>query len=96
MKKEIMNLLNSENGSFRINNISKLERWTKDGIGNDVDMLIIRFDPVNGVNFGDDTVRIDSRDFDGIIADCRRAINNHMNTVTNKLLEQLQNGYINC
>lgn len=31
MKKEIMNLITSSEGQFRINNISYLKRWTKDG-----------------------------------------------------------------
>lgn len=35
MKKEIMNLITSSEGQFRINNISYLKRWTKDGMGED-------------------------------------------------------------
>jgi len=96
MKNEIMAMINSAEGSYRINNIATLRRWTKNGIGEDVDMLVIAFDPINGVNFGDDTIQINSRTYDGIVADCERAINNHMNRVAITLMENLENGYRNC
>lgn len=90
-----MALIESAEGSYRINNIATLRRWTKNGIGEDVDMLVIAFDPINGVNFGDDTVRLNQRTYEGIIADCERAINNHLKIVTNTLMSNLENGYRN-
>ena len=95
MKKEIMALIDSAEGTFRINNIATLRRWTRDGIGNKVDMLVIAFDPINGISFGDDTVQLNQRTFEGIIVDCERAINNHMKIVTNTLMSNLENGYVN-
>ena len=94
MKKEIMALVNGNGGEYRINNIATLRRWTKVD-DKQVDMLEIAFDCINNVNFGHDTVRINSRDYDGIIADCTRAINDHLNIVSNELQKNMMNGYRN-
>ncbi len=95
MKKEIMALVNSAEGSYRLNNIATIRRWTKDGTGRTVDMLVIVFDPINGVDFGNNTVQLNQRTYEGIISDCERAINNHLKYVTNTLMNNLENGYRN-
>ena len=51
MKKELLKILDSEDATFRLNNISYLHRWTKDALGNDVDRLELEFDHINGTCF---------------------------------------------
>lgn len=94
MKKEIMALIESAEGSYRLNNIATLRRWTEGGKGK-CDMLVIAFDPINGVNFGDDTMQIYARSYDGIIAECVLAIARHMRDVSDTLNKNLVNGYRN-
>jgi hypothetical protein len=93
MKKDIMALLKSENGTYRLNNISYLKRWTIDGLGNNVDCLTIEFDNINNVNYGYSSYNIFSRDYDGIIAECEKATNKYLTEVTNRLTTDLRAGF---
>ena len=52
MKKEILNLIESNEGEFVLNNISYLRRWKKSAIGENVDKLVVEFENINNVNFG--------------------------------------------
>ena len=85
MKQDILALLKTENGTCRLNNISSLKHWTTDG----VDMLVIEFDDINGVHFGQWQV-IRSRDYDGIIQECKDAIGYHLGGVIGKLCKDLE------
>lgn len=40
MKKEILHLVESDEGEFTLNNISYLRRWTKSAIGGNVDKRV--------------------------------------------------------
>ena len=74
MKKQIINLVNSEEGVFTLNNIAYLRRWTKDALGNPVDRLQIEFKNINGVNFAIYDAEITHRDYEGIIKECDEKI----------------------
>ena len=95
MKKEIMNLVESEEGTFRLNNIAYLRRWTKDGMGCKVDRLELEFDSINHVNFGIYDTEIKSRDYEGIIDECQILIERFINEVSETLIKNLKAGYRN-
>ena len=95
MKKEIMNLITSSEGQFRINNISYLKRWTKDGMGEDVDKLTLEFDNINNVCFSIYDQEIKSRDYDGIIRECQELTKRFMQEVERELLNNISVGYRN-
>lgn len=95
MKKEIMELVNSEEGTLRINNVSYLHRWTKDGLGNKVDKLVLEFDNINHVNFGIANRDIESRDYDGIVRECEDLTNRFFAEVSRRLTSDLKAGYKN-
>ena len=95
MKKDIVNLLNSESGYFRINNISYLSRWTKDALGNNVDRLTLEFDSINGVCFSVFDREIKSRDYDGIIRECQDITQRFSEEIARTLCNNLGAGYRN-
>lgn len=95
MKKEIMNLINSEQGIFRLNNISYLHRWTKNAIGNDVDMLMLEFDTINNVSMGGRNFDVLSRDFEGIIEECQKITSEYLLSVSEELCKNMRSGYRN-
>ena len=92
MKKEIKELLSTENGWLRINQLSTLHRWTVTGIGEEVDKLELRFAPVNGREFGFSKI-IKSRDYSGIIEECAAATTEFCNEVSSRLVKDLRAGY---
>ena len=89
-------MINSENGMFRLNNISTLNRWTKSAIGEDVDALYIEFDSINHVDFHHPSYAIKSRDLNGIIDECENATKSFLEDVSKTLIDNLKNVYINC
>ena len=95
MKKELLEVLASEEGSFRLNNISYLRRWTKDGLGNKVDKLKIEFDNINQVNFSLYDTEIKSRDYDSIIKECIEKTQLYLAEVSRSLCSDLKAGYRN-
>ena len=95
MKKEIMNLITTREGQYRINNISYLKRWTKDGMGEDVDKLTLEFDNINNVCFSIYDQEIKSRDYDGIIRECQELTKRFMQEVERELLNNIRVGYRN-
>lgn len=95
MKKEILDLIKSDEGQFTLNNISYLKRWTKSGIGENVDKLVIEFKNINNVNFGYSSKEIASRDFDEIINEITIATQEYLQEVSNELCRNLKNGYRN-
>ena len=93
MKKEIMNLVKSEYGTFVLNNVSYLRRWTRDVIDNKVDKLEIHFRTINNVYFNDCIHEIEARDYDGIIEECAKATEVYFAEVQRKLISNMRNGY---
>lgn len=94
MKKKIMELVKANEGTYRLNNICFLTRYTKSAIGENVDVLNLCFDNINGVNFGAWVV-IKARDYDGIIEECNKAIEDYLNAVALRLTTNLKAGYRN-
>jgi len=92
MKSEIKSLLKSEEGTYRLNNISYLRRWTESAIGEPVDGLRICFDNINGVDFGD-FVDIESRTYEGVIKECEAATSDFLKEVSRRLTNDLRAGY---
>lgn len=95
MKKEIIQLVNSEEGSFRLNNISTLRRWTKNGLDMDVDKLELEFDCINGVRFSICDREIESRDYEGIIKECQEITTRFLDEVARSLKNDMRAGYRN-
>ena len=95
MKKEIMNLINANEGTVKLNNVSYLRRWTEDGLGNKVDKLVLEFDSVNGVRFNLFKNEITSRDYNGIIEECESITNAFFEEVASSLTSDLRAGYRN-
>ena len=95
MKKEILNLIESNEGEFVLNNISYLRRWKKSAIGESVDKLVVEFENINNVNFGMASREIVSRDYNGIINEITIATKEYLQEVSNRLCSNLKCGYIN-
>lgn len=95
MKKEIMDLINLEQGTFRLNNISMLRRWTKNALKEDVDVLRIEFDTINNVSMGVRNFEIQSRDYDGIIDECQEITSKYLLGVSEELCKNIRSGYRN-
>lgn len=93
MKKEIMDLVKSDYGTFTLNNVSHLRRWTHDAIGNKVDRLEIQFDVINNVHFNNCFHEIEARDYEGIIDECAKATEAYFAEVQRKLISNMRNGY---
>ena len=85
-----MLLVESEGGKVRLNNFSTLVRWTKDGLGNNVDRLAIDFDTTELLcrSLAD----IKSRDYEGIIAECDAATKNYLDDVYKHAVSDLKAG----
>lgn len=95
MKKEILNLVESNEGEFVLNNISYLRRWTNSAIGENVDKLVVEFENINNVNFGVASKEIVARDYNGIINEITIATKEYLQEVSNRLCSNLKCGYIN-
>lgn len=93
MKKELMAIVNSEEGTFKLNNISYLKRWTKSALGEDVDKLVLEFNNINNVCYSIYDREIKSRDYDGIIKECEELTKRFMDEVSRKLCSNLRAGY---
>ena len=88
-----MNLVKSEYGTFALNNVSYLRRWTHDALGDKVDRLEINFRTINNVYFNDCIHEIEARDYDGIIEECAKATEVYFAEVQRKLISNMRNGY---
>lgn len=94
MKKEIMKLLDTEVGYFRLNNISYLYWHRKDAFGDIVNTLKLEFDSINHVNFGGSS-EILSRDYEGIISECQEITDKFLEEVASTLKSNFKAGYRN-
>ena len=93
MKKEIMNLVASKEGEFRINSVCKLHRWTSIPGNNNLDKLALNFDRIADMGRFVHNVEIESRDYDGIIDEITQAIDAHFAEIAEWLKKCLVNGY---
>lgn len=94
LKTAITNLINSENGSFRLNSIAILERRTKNALNEDVDVLAVKFDALNGLIVKTCyCIEIQSREYAGIIDECNKAIQTFLNEAANQITNDLKAGY---
>lgn len=91
MKKEIVNLLKSNEGILKINKYFVLERHTKNALNQDVDELNLRCDLTR---FAYKTVKIKSRDCEEIKKEISNQIFFIMNEVRNNMMDNLDNEYL--
>lgn len=93
MKNEILTLIASPAGSFRVNSISVLVRATADYFGNKTDRLFLDFDTINGIQYCART-EITARDYAGIIAEIDEATATFMAEVTRRIRSDLKAGLV--
>lgn len=93
MKKEIMNLIASPDGEYRINSVCKLRRWTSIPGNDKLDKLALDFDQIADMGRFVHSVEIKSRDYDSIIVEITAAINAHFAEIAEWLNKCLINGY---
>ena len=91
MKNEIIELLNSEEGTLKINKFCTLHRWTKSALNEDVDRLQAIF---SITRYSSHTVDIDSRTWRAIVDDVASAQSKAFADSAEELNKQLLNGYI--
>jgi len=92
IKKDIQEILNKGEGSTKINNISTLSYNAKNGIGEDVDNLILIFNYIGGIR-GGARVEIKARSYEGIITEIEAATKRYFTDCQNELVKNLKNGY---
>lgn len=93
MKNEIMRKIsNNEPFIFLINNFTIL-KFYKDTIFRDRWWLRVEFYNVNGVNYPMGHRFIDSRDWDGIMAEIESAIQDYLQYIACVEVSNLRNGY---
>ena len=93
-KSEIINLIQSAEGTLRINPICKLYRWTVDPLyGTPVDRLEIDFSSINGMGRFSGSIFINARDYKGIIDEIEAAIRMKTQELNDYLVNALRNGY---
>lgn len=93
MKKEIQALLAAQNATLKLNKITRLIRWTEDGLGNKCDGLKVTFDSPSGSVFFY-TQEIESRDLPGIINEVSEAFNVFINKYAKETITQFRAGRI--
>lgn len=91
MKKEIIELVNSKEGTLKINNFCELHRWTKSALNEDVDRLEVIFSITHYMSH---IVEIQSREWKSIVDEVVSAQNKAFADSANELNKQLLNGYI--
>ena len=90
MDKQITELLHTENGTLKINSNFILRRWTKNGLGMPVDMLIIE-STINGCNFSRE---IKKRSLIQIKEEILQAMDACFNGLKYESLKAFKNGYL--
>lgn len=94
-EKEILNLIESNEGKFVLNNISYLRRWKKSAIGESVDKLVVEFEKYQQCKFRAASKEIVARDYNGIINEITIATKEYLQEVSDELCRNLKCGYIN-
>lgn len=91
-KKKIMDVVNQDGASISINGISTLRRDIHEDYfekGKTIDRLTLEFsDAVK------EHIEITSREYAGIMAEIEQATRDHMQRVTDKLINDIRAGYI--
>ena len=91
MKKEIMELINSEEGTLKVNKFCMLRRWTKTALNEDVDKLEAIF---SITHYSSHVVEIQSREWKSIVDEVALAQAKAFADSADELNKQLINGYI--
>lgn len=91
MKEKIINLLNSENATLRINQYCTLHRWKKDVFGDSVDALEVVFHITNSFH---SIAKIESRNWRKIVEEVADAQERAFVLAAEEYNKQLRNGYI--
>lgn len=89
MKKEITALVESKEGTLKINQYCTLHRWT--WAGTKVDALEVRFDLIS---ISSHTYEIQSRDWQGIVEEIKEVQTKAFADTANHYNKVLSNGYI--
>ena len=92
MKKEIMNVVKSENGSINVTPFGILSRWTKDAIGAPVDRLSLT---LSVDKFRVTYYEIKSREYENIIEEIEDCIRDYFDTVSTETRSAFLNGRLN-
>lgn len=90
MKKEIMQLIESEDATLQINKYCRLHRWTK-SVSQEVDRLEVVFSITNMFSH---TYEIKARDWRGIVAEVQEAQTKAFADAADAYNKQLGNGYL--
>lgn len=91
MKKEIENLLNSENAYLDLNKLCCLHRWQKNAFGEPVDCLKVEFSITSTFDYREE---ITARDWRGIVEQVRDAHTRAFAKASEVLSTELKAGYI--
>ena len=89
MKKELKELLKSEQGTLKINSVSVLRRWTKDALGTNVDKLVIEFSITRPYDY---SYEIKSRDTQGIVSEIMKHQTEAFTNASDTLNRRLRGG----
>lgn len=93
MKKEILKLLKSEQGTLKVNEICYLRRWTKDGLGQEVDGLNLEFYTINNVSHSIYPTTIVSRDWNKIVEEVEQLNKLFLEELQRTLCKNIRVGY---
>ena len=91
MKKEIENLLNSENAYLDLNKFCCLHRWQKNAFGEPVDCLKVEFSITSAFDYREE---ITARDWREIVEQVREAHTRAFAKASEVLSTELKAGYI--
>lgn len=90
IKSDIINLINSDEGSVKLNHFTTLYRCTN-LFGTPVDRLKVEFGGID--RFSSTSKSIVARDYEGIIAEVQQRITEHFLDIADSLNRELANGY---
>ena len=96
MKKEIMKMLNSEGGNYKINNFCYLKYRTTDWKDDKLSepRLELSFYALNGeTGHGILNAEIKSRNYDGIMLEARELLKEYFDKVAYELCQELKGGH---
>lgn len=91
MKKEIENLLESENAYLDLNKYCSLHRWQKNAFGEPVDCLKVDFSITTTYDYSE---YITARDWRGVVEQVREAHTRAFANASEVLSTELKAGYI--
>lgn len=95
LKKDIVALVKSNKGEVKINRICKLVRWTKDGLGDEVDKLELQFCRLGGNGVYQTGVEIYGREYTDIEVEVAYEIKKYLEAEAKNMINDLRASYIN-